>query len=114
MSRRKNNYKHLEDEDEDDSRGDQSFNKFQFQEKTDIEIPWKGILLAFALTVIGFGLILFSFSSYRLKDTSDDFQFPSLILGCIAFIPGSYHLWIAYHSYKKTPGYNFDDIPNFD
>uniref|UniRef100_A0A914YUD2 Transmembrane protein 230 n=1 Tax=Panagrolaimus superbus TaxID=310955 RepID=A0A914YUD2_9BILA len=115
MSLRKNFYKHLkEEEDDDDSHGDQSFNRFQFQAKTEIEIPWKGILLACALTVIGISLLVFSFSSYRLKDTSDDFPYPTLILGCIAFIPGSYHLWIAYHAYNRTPGFYFEDIPNFD
>lgn len=44
----------------------------------------------------------------------DDSSWPVLVLGALMFIPGAYHVRIAYYAYKKYPGYTFDDIPDFD
>jgi hypothetical protein len=30
------------------------------------------------------------------------------------FLPGAYHVTIAYFAYRQYPGYSFDDIPEFD
>ena len=30
------------------------------------------------------------------------------------FIPGAYHVRIAYYAYKGYDGYSYDDIPEFD
>ena len=30
------------------------------------------------------------------------------------FIPGSYHVYLAVNVFLGTPGYSFDDIPQFD
>ena len=30
------------------------------------------------------------------------------------FIPGSYHVYLAVNVFLGTPGYSFDDIPEFD
>ena len=30
------------------------------------------------------------------------------------FIPGAYHVRIAYYAYRKYPGFSFDDIPEFE
>lgn len=43
-----------------------------------------------------------------------DRMWPLIILGIIAFIPGSYHIRIAYLSFMKRPGYSFENIPEFD
>lgn len=39
---------------------------------------------------------------------------PVLIIGILVFIPGFYHLRIAYYAYKGYSGYSYDDIPDFD
>lgn len=39
---------------------------------------------------------------------------PVLIIGILVFIPGFYHLRIAYYAYKGYRGYSYDDIPDFD
>lgn len=34
-----------------------------------------------------------------------------IILGAITFIPGSYHVVIAFRAWRGDAGYSFDDIP---
>ena len=43
-----------------------------------------------------------------------DRTWPVLILGVLMFIPGSYHVHLAYYAWKGYDGYNFEDIPEFD
>ena len=43
-----------------------------------------------------------------------DRTYPMLILGSLMFIPGFYHVRIAYYAWKGYRGYSFDDIPDFD
>uniref|UniRef100_A0A0L8GL10 Transmembrane protein 230 n=1 Tax=Octopus bimaculoides TaxID=37653 RepID=A0A0L8GL10_OCTBM len=58
----------------------------------------------------------------RLSKSDDGFvdmqysdrTWPLLILGALMFIPGSYHVMIAYYAYKGYEGYSFEDIPDFD
>ncbi|KAL7981247.1 hypothetical protein Chor_002143 [Crotalus horridus] len=39
---------------------------------------------------------------------------PVLIIGILVFLPGFYHLRIAYFASKGYRGYSYDDIPDFD
>ena len=39
---------------------------------------------------------------------------PVLIIGILVFLPGFYHLRIAYYVSKGYRGYSYDDIPDFD
>lgn len=39
---------------------------------------------------------------------------PVLIIGVLVFLPGFYHLRIAYYASKGYRGYTYDDIPDFD
>jgi hypothetical protein len=43
-----------------------------------------------------------------------DRRWPLILLGIIMFVPGAYHLRIAYYAYRQYPGYSFDDLPEFD
>lgn len=43
-----------------------------------------------------------------------DRTWPVLILGMLMFIPGVYHVRIAYYAYKGYPGYSYEDIPEFE
>ena len=43
-----------------------------------------------------------------------DRTYPLLILGSLMFIPGFYHVRIAYYAWKGYRGYSFEDIPDFD
>ncbi|VDK44074.1 unnamed protein product [Anisakis simplex] len=80
------------------------------------KIPWKALLLAGVLFVIGLILILSSLLMFSgIVETSHrDRILPILVLGVIMFIPGAYHVRIAYHAFKGDRGFSFDDIPDFD
>lgn len=43
-----------------------------------------------------------------------DRLWPLFILGSIMFIPGFYHLRIAYLAFMQRPGYSFEDIPEYN
>ncbi|KRX50254.1 Transmembrane protein [Trichinella murrelli] len=65
-------------------------------------IPWKAIILATLLFV--FGTILIIIGALLLAGFCDpkynDRTWPVLILGLLMFIPGLYHLRIAYYAFK--------------
>ncbi|KAL1490993.1 hypothetical protein ABEB36_011656 [Hypothenemus hampei] len=79
-------------------------------------IPWKAISLATLLLVIGTSLLVFGAlaASGRINLEHSDRLWPMIIIGIIMFIPGAYHVRIAYYAYKEVPGYSFDDIPEFE
>ncbi|XP_060525917.1 transmembrane protein 230-like isoform X2 [Cylas formicarius] len=74
---------------------DNGFVDAQFQIPAQ-QIPWKSIMLASLLLIY------------------PDRMWPMIILGILMFIPGAYHVRIAYYAYKEVPGFSFDDIPEFD
>uniref|UniRef100_A0AC34QCD1 Transmembrane protein 230 n=1 Tax=Panagrolaimus sp. JU765 TaxID=591449 RepID=A0AC34QCD1_9BILA len=78
------------------------------------DIPWKGIVFAFLLLLIGIFFIFQSYKGYLDNSANHNSYVVLFAVGCISFIPGFYHLWIAYQAYYQVPGYNFEDIPNFD
>lgn len=80
------------------------------------KIPYKAIILAVVLFVVGSVLIIVgSLLLTGYIDTAySDRTWPVLILGSMMFIPGSYHVHLAYKAWKGHPGYSFDDIPEFE
>ncbi|RWS00698.1 hypothetical protein B4U79_10088, partial [Dinothrombium tinctorium] len=94
---------------------DSGFFEKQF-EKPSPKIPWKAIVLAVFLFVAGINAICYSLLTLigRIENRIDDGTFVLLILGFFMFIPGYYHVRIAYYAFKRYPGYSFDDIPDFD
>lgn len=55
---------------------------------------------------------LTALGSLSLQET--DRAIPVLIIGILVFLPGFYHLRIAYYASKGYRGYSYDDIPDFD
>ncbi|XP_067656815.1 transmembrane protein 230-like [Haliotis asinina] len=80
------------------------------------KIPYKAILLATGLFVAGSILIVVGallLSGYISPQYSDR-TWPVLILGALMFIPGAYHVRLAYYAYKGYDGYSYEDIPEFE
>uniref|UniRef100_A0A3B3Z002 Transmembrane protein 230 n=1 Tax=Poecilia mexicana TaxID=48701 RepID=A0A3B3Z002_9TELE len=80
------------------------------------KVPYKAIALASVLFLIGSTLIIIGallLAGY-FGVTNSDRTVPVLIIGIIVFLPGIYHLRIAYYASKGYPGYSYDDIPDFD
>uniref|UniRef100_A0A3Q0QTV3 Transmembrane protein 230 n=1 Tax=Amphilophus citrinellus TaxID=61819 RepID=A0A3Q0QTV3_AMPCI len=86
---------------------DDGYIDLQFK-KSPPKVPYKAIALATVLFLIGsLNLLSHTFSCYYRT-------VPVLIIGILVFLPGFYHLRIAYYASKGYPGYSYDDIPDFD
>lgn len=80
------------------------------------KIPWKAVTLAATLLVTGTVLLILGslVVSGHIDVKYSDRMWPMIILGALMFIPGAYHVRIAYYAYREVPGFSFDDIPEFD
>jgi hypothetical protein len=78
--------------------------------------PYKAILLATTLFVVGSTLIIIGsllLTGYISAQYSDR-TWPVLLIGALMFIPGAYHVRIAYYAYKGFDGFSYEDIPEFE
>lgn len=94
---------------------DDGYIDLQFK-KSPPKIPYKAIALATVLFLIGTFLIIIGsllLAGYISKGGADR-AVPVLIIGILVFLPGFYHLRIAYYASKGYRGYSYDDIPDFD
>lgn len=94
---------------------DEGYIDLQFK-KTPPKVPYKAIALATFLFLIGSALITVGsllLAGY-INVTYPDRTIPVLIIGILIFLPGFYHLRIAYYASKGYRGYSYDDIPDFD
>ena len=61
---------------------------------------------------------LFLFCSFlnnlNLARQYSDRMWPLFIIGSLLFLPGFYHVRIAYYAWRKYEGFSFDDIPTDD
>ncbi|XP_077287064.1 transmembrane protein 230 [Arctopsyche grandis] len=80
------------------------------------KIPWKAICLATFLCCVGFVLLLIGslIITGHIDSQYSDRMWSLIVLGVIMFLPGFYHLRIAYYAFRNFPGYSFDDIPEFE
>eukprot|EP00698_Gefionella_okellyi_P021955 TRINITY_DN720_c0_g2_i2.p1 TRINITY_DN720_c0_g2~~TRINITY_DN720_c0_g2_i2.p1 ORF type:complete len:111 (-),score=7.55 TRINITY_DN720_c0_g2_i2:265-555(-) len=78
--------------------------------------PIKPILLAVFLFLIGsVMLIIGCLLVTGIIITADrDRGYALVVLGSITFIPGAYHVRIAYYAWKGYKGYEYSAIPKFD
>ncbi|XP_062854350.1 transmembrane protein 230b [Trichomycterus rosablanca] len=98
------------------SSDDDGYIDLQFK-RSPPKVPYKAITLAAVLFFIGTVLItigsLLLAGYFEVQDHRER-TIPVLIIGILVFIPGFYHLRIAYYAYKGYKGYSYDDIPDFD
>ncbi|XP_028662335.1 transmembrane protein 230a [Erpetoichthys calabaricus] len=97
------------------SDNDDGYIDLQFK-KSPPKVPYKAIALAAVLFLIGSLLIIIGallLTGY-IHVSSPDRTFPVLIIGILVFLPGFYHLRIAYYASKGYRGYSYEDIPDFD
>uniref|UniRef100_A0A3Q2QQ71 Transmembrane protein 230 n=1 Tax=Fundulus heteroclitus TaxID=8078 RepID=A0A3Q2QQ71_FUNHE len=83
--------------------------------KSPPRVPYKAIGVAIVLFLIGSSLIIFGalFLAGIIKVENPDRTIPVIIIGLLVFLPGFYHLRIAYYAAKGYRGYSYDDIPDF-
>lgn len=95
------------------------FRQEQFARDTPVvtKVPYKSILLAVCLFTLGSILLTVGsllVAGIIIPAEYADRTIPVLILGVIAFLPGSYHTYLAWATYKQYAGYSYSDIPSFD
>lgn len=80
------------------------------------KIPVKSIVLAVVLFLIG--SVMLTLAGLLLGgifgDVPDVSATPLLIIGLITFVPGFYHVRIAYYAFRGYNGYSYFDIPHYD
>ncbi|XP_028920340.1 transmembrane protein 230 isoform X2 [Ornithorhynchus anatinus] len=94
---------------------DDGYIDLQFK-KSPPRVPYKAIALAVVLFAVGTLLIAIGallLAGYLSKGGADR-AVPVLIIGILVFLPGFYHLRIAYYASRGYRGYSYDDIPDFD
>ncbi|KAH9426929.1 hypothetical protein DERP_011598 [Dermatophagoides pteronyssinus] len=89
--------------------------KYEKSNRFNDHIPWKGILLAFTLTLIGIIIVIvFICSQMDWIAFRPDDNFTFLTLAFITLVPGLYHSIIAFRAYRGYDGYSFDDIADLN
>ena len=94
---------------------DEKYTDEQFKEPPP-KFPTRSIIIAIILFLLG--LIMLTLGVLLLTGIIEskfwDRCYPLLFLGTIVFIPGAYHVRIAYCAWRGYHGYSFDDIPTMD
>ncbi|XP_027882151.1 transmembrane protein 230-like [Xiphophorus couchianus] len=93
---------------------DDGYIDLQFK-KSPPKIPYKAIGVAVILFLIGSLLIILGalFLAGIINVENPDRTIPVIVIGLLVFLPGFYHLRIAYYAAKGYRGYSYDDIPDF-
>ena len=94
---------------------DEKYTDEQFKQPPP-KFPTRSIIIAIFLFLLG--LIMLTLGVLLLTGIIEskfwDRCYPLLFLGTIVFIPGAYHVRIAYCAWRGYRGYSFDDIPTMD
>ncbi|KAL3844640.1 hypothetical protein ACJIZ3_002043 [Penstemon smallii] len=115
-SRRNIPYNRLSADDEDyyDNNQRRHDPRFDYSPRTYDKIPWKSILLALFLLLLGCVLIVLSFFIFTGHMGGEMSQAYGLLgLGFLTFMPGFYETRIAYYSWRGAQGYRFASIPDY-
>ncbi|WCJ43370.1 hypothetical protein M5689_024113 [Euphorbia peplus] len=115
-ARRNINYAPLAVDDIDDYGGDKARHDPRFQYRPGVydRIPWKSIVLALFLLLLGSLLLFLSFFILTGHMGGEKSQaYGLLALGILAFIPGFYETRIAYYSWRGAKGFRFAAIPDY-
>ncbi|CAF0927498.1 unnamed protein product [Brachionus calyciflorus] len=91
------------------------FTDLQFKTR-EPKVPIKAILTAFFMFISGSCMIIIGALLYtgHIDAQYSDRMWPLFILGSLLFLPGFYHVRIAYYAWRKYEGFSFDDIPTDD
>ncbi|XP_065175601.1 transmembrane protein 230-like isoform X2 [Sycon ciliatum] len=84
--------------------------------KPPVKVPWESIALAVVLFLLGTTFLSLAII-LRVGVIHSEFWehcYPLFFLGCLLFIPGAYHVRIAYYAYKGYQGFSYADIPSYD
>ncbi|KAI3888150.1 hypothetical protein MKX03_007573 [Papaver bracteatum] len=113
-TRRNVQYSRLPVVDDDDYNGSSDDPRFAYTPKSFDKIPWKSILLALFLLLLGSLLLFLAFFILSGHMGGEKSQAYGLFtLGVLAFLPGFYETRLAYYSWRGAQGYRFASIPGY-
>lgn len=97
------------------SRDENDYHDDQFVESSP-QLPVKSIVLSLFLFIVGSILLILAglVMGGVFGSTPDASATPLVIIGVLTFIPGFYHVRLAYYAWKGYQGYSFSDIPSYD
>ena len=80
------------------------------------KFPTRSIIIAIFLFLLGLAMLTLGVLLLTgiIESKFWDRCYPLLFLGTIVFIPGAYHVRIAYCAWRGYHGYSYDDIPTID
>lgn len=84
--------------------------------KSKAPIPWKAIMLSiflFMAGILAIGVSVLNITGHVQIEPTES-AWVLMVLGFIMFIPGVYHVRLAFYAYMEYDGYSLDDIPSFD
>ena len=101
--------------DEEEDKDSSEYYDDQYVDTEKPTLPIRSIVLSIFLFVIGTMLLILAglLIGGVFGSSPDASATPLLILGAITFIPGFYHVRLAYYAFKGYHGYSFSDIPNY-
>ncbi|KAL7066027.1 hypothetical protein ACR3K2_35200 [Cryptosporidium serpentis] len=73
--------------------------------------PWK--LIAIALLLFLLGGIFLTIGINSLISGNINESIPSLVIGSLCFIPGSYHVFIIIQTLRNVPDYSLDIFDSY-
>lgn len=82
-----------------------------YEDSEPAERPWKKIALAVALLTLGSILLTLGLVEWY-EGTKGGHAVALIVLGTICFLPGFYHVRIAYYAWRGYRGYSFTQIPD--
>jgi len=95
---------------------EQQYSDLQFKEETQSKVPIHAIILAVILFLIGSIMITLGalMLTGRIQTQYSDRTWPLIFVGTLVFLPGFYHLRVAYWAWKGDKNFSFADIPDLD
>ncbi|XP_074348350.1 uncharacterized protein LOC141687095 [Apium graveolens] len=115
-SRRNVQYSRLASDDYDDIDSNELRHdpRFDYSPKHLDVIPWRSIVLALFLLLLGSILLCLSILIITGHMGGEQSQAYGLLgLGIVSFLPGFYETRIAYYSWRGAQGYRFASIPAY-
>ncbi|CAF1065636.1 unnamed protein product [Adineta ricciae] len=94
---------------------EKQYSDLQFKEPS-VKVPVYAISLAAGLFLVGTVMITLGalMLTGRIETQYSDRTWPLILIGSIVFLPGFYHLRIAYWAWKGDKNFSFADIPDLD
>ena len=78
-----------------------------------VKVPYKTILIAFIFLVVGSILLYLGFGELMASGHTQE-AYEKIVLGCILFIPGSFHSFLAFQALRGVEGWDYEHLTVFE